>query len=76
MGNNQIEFIWKIIKLKVCLGLYTPRAKHVFMRKRKLRWELVADTKKLCYSSLSLANIQTLRIGDADFNLYLLDNKV
>ena len=47
---------------KVCLGPYTPGARHVFIRQNKSGRKSVADAEKLCYLSLPPANVQTLRI--------------
>ena len=61
---------------KVCLGPYTPGARHVFMRQRKSGRESVVDAEKLRYRTLPPANVQTLRIGDADPDLYSSDEEV
>ena len=61
---------------KVCLGPYTPGARHVFMRQGKSGRESVADAEKLRYPSLPPANVQTLRIGDADPDPYSSDDEV
>ena len=61
---------------KVCLGPYTPGARHVFMRQGKSGRESVADAEKLRYPSLSPANVQTLRIRDVDLDPYSSDNEV
>lgn len=66
MRNNQ----------KICLELYTSETKYIFIKQRKLEWKLVASTKKFYYLFLPLVNIQTLRIGDIDLDLYLSDNKI
>ena len=66
MGDNR----------KVCLGPYTPGARHVFMRQGKPGQESVADAEKLRYPSLPPANVQTLRIGDADPDPYSSDDEV
>ena len=66
MGDNR----------KVCLGPYTPGARHVFMRQGKPGRESVADAEKLRYPSLPSANVQTLRIGDADPDPYSSDDEV
>lgn len=46
------------------------------MRQGKSGGESVANAKKLCYLLLPLANVQTLRIRDADPDPYFLDDKV
>lgn len=46
------------------------------MRQEKSGQESVTDTRKLCYPSLSSANIQTLRIGNTDPDLYSSDEEV
>lgn len=61
---------------KVCLRLYTPGARHVFIRPGKLGQESVANAKQLFYPFLPSINIQTLRIGDANPDLYLSDDKI
>lgn len=61
---------------KVCLGSYTSGAKRIFMRQGKSGRELVAYIEKLCYQSLPSANIQTLRIRNADSDPYFSDDKV
>ncbi len=66
LGDNQ----------KVCLGLYTPEAQHAFMRRGKSGRESVANAEKLRYSSLPPANLQTLRIGEADPDPYSSDEEI
>ena len=46
------------------------------MRQKKSGWESVADAEKLRYPSLSLTNIQTLKIGESDPDSYSSDDKV
>lgn len=46
------------------------------MRQRKPRRESVVNAKKLRYLLLPSANVQTLRIGDADPDLYFSDEEV
>lgn len=46
------------------------------MRQKKLEWKLVASTKKFCYLFLLFVNVQTLKIGNIDPDLYLSDNKI
>lgn len=46
------------------------------MRQETPGCKSAADTKKLCYSSLLFANIQTLKIKNADPDPYFLDKKV
>ena len=48
----------------------------VFIRQRKPGQESIADTKKFRYPSLPLANIQTLRIRDANPVSYCSDDKI
>ena len=60
---------------KVCLGPYTPGARYVFMRQEKPGRESVADAEKLRYPSLPPANVQTLRIGEADSDPYSSDEE-
>ncbi len=61
---------------KVCLRPYTPGVRNAFIRYRKSGRESVANAEKLCYPTLSPANIQTLRIGDVDPDLYSSDEEV
>ena len=61
---------------KVCLGPYTPGARHVFMRQGKSGRESVADAEKLRYPFLPPANVQTLRIGESDLDPFTSDDKV
>ncbi len=61
---------------KVCLGPYTQGAGHVFMRQEKSERESVADAEKLCYLSLPPANVQTLRIGEANPDPYSSDEDI
>ena len=61
---------------KVCLRPYIPGAQHVFMRERKSGQKSVADDEKLCYPTLPPANVQTLKIGDADPDPYSSDEDV
>ena len=60
---------------KVCLGTYTPGARPVFMRQEKPGRESVANAEKLRYPSLPPANVQMLRIGEANSNPYLSDEE-
>ncbi len=46
------------------------------MRQGKSGRESVADSEKLRYSSLPPANVQTLRIGEVDPDLYSSDEKI
>ncbi len=46
------------------------------MRERKSGRKSVADVKKLPYLFLSPINVQTLRIGELDFDPHLSDDKV
>ena len=61
---------------KICLEPYTPGARHVFIRQRKPGPESIANAKKLCYLFLPLANVQTLKIGDAEPDPYLSYDEV
>ena len=56
---------------RVCLGPYSPGTRPVFMRQEKPGQESVADAEKLRYPSLPPANVQTLRLGEADPDLIL-----
>lgn len=60
----------------MCLGLYLPGVKPVYIKQEKLGRESVAHAKKLHFLTLLLTNIQTLRIGELDADLYFLDEKV
>lgn len=60
---------------RVCLGPYSPGTRPVFMRQEKPGRESVPDAEKLRYPSLPPANVQTLRIGEADPDLYSLDEE-
>ncbi len=53
-----------------------PGVKPVYMRQEKPGRECVADVKKLRYQFLSLANFQTLRIGELDPDPYSTDEVV
>lgn len=66
LGDNQ----------KVYLGTYTPEARHICMSQGKPSRESVTDTEKLRYLSLHFANVQTLRISDADPDSYSSDEEV
>lgn len=46
------------------------------MRQEKLGHETVADAKKLQYSSLPPANIQTLRIRKLELDFYFSDKEI
>lgn len=46
------------------------------MRWEKLGRKLVADAKKLWYLSLSIANVQNLRIGELKPDAYFSDEEV
>ena len=72
LGSNQIHLR---DNRKVCPRPYTPGARQVFMRQGESGRESVADAEKLRYPSLLSANVQTLRIGDADPDPYFLDEK-
>ena len=61
---------------KVCLWPYTPRAWNVFMRQKKSGRESVVDAEKLRYLSFPPANVQTLRIGEADPDPYSSDEEI
>lgn len=60
---------------KVCLGTYLPGIRPVFMRQEKPGRNCVADAEKLRYSSLPPVNVQTLRIDEADPDLYSSDEE-
>ncbi|MCJ1348353.1 hypothetical protein MMC31_006584 [Peltigera leucophlebia] len=60
---------------KVCLGAYTPGARPVFMRRERPGRESVADAEKLQYPSLPPANVQTLRVGEANPDPYSSDEE-
>lgn len=55
--NLNLNCIYLGDNKKVCLGPYTPRAKHVFIKQGKPGRELVANAEKLCYLLLLSANI-------------------
>ena len=60
---------------KVCLGTYLPGIRPVFMRREKPGRDCVADSEKLRYPPLPPANVQTLRIGEADPDPYSSDEE-
>lgn len=45
------------------------------MRREKNGRDCIADAEKQCYPFLSLANVQTLKIGEMESDLYSIDEK-
>ena len=60
---------------KVCIRLYTPGARNIFMRKVKPSRDSVADAEKLRYPILPSTEVHTLRIGEMEPNPYSSDNE-
>lgn len=71
LGSNRINLG---DEEKVCLGLYLPGVRPVYIRREKSSRESVTDAEKLRYPSLPSANVQRLRIGDIDSDPYSLDD--
>lgn len=59
-----------------CLACRKYVAYRVFMRQEKPSRESVSDAEKLYYLLLPPANVQILRIGEADPDPYFLDEEV
>lgn len=60
---------------KGCLGTYLPGIRPVFIRREKSGRDCVADADKLQYPSIPPANLQTIRIGEANQDPYLSDEE-
>lgn len=60
---------------KVCVGLYTPGARLIFIRKKKPSQESVADAKILRYPTLPFAEIYILKIGQLQPDPYSLNKE-
>ena len=61
--------------MKVNLGTYLPSIPLISIQQEKSRKNCINDAKKLYYSFFTLANVQTLRIGELEPDLYYTDEK-
>ncbi len=60
----------------MCLGVYKPGIRPVYMKWEKPGRESVADAEKLRYPSLPPANVQTLRIGKLEPDPYSFNEEI
>ena len=60
----------------MCLKVYKPEVKPVYMRREKPGHKSVSDAQKLQYLFLLSANVSTLKIRELELEPYFFDKKI